>query len=154
MEYHKIKKMTDTQIAYFAGLLDGEGCVRIGIFKNLNKEIRYRAYMVIAMTDLKPINWLIKIVGGKKYTDKKFKKGNSKICHCWNMNSQEGSEILQRALPYLLVKKKQAINFIKFSKTLTGQGGKGINKPIPISLLKKREKMFLINKSLNKKGII
>ena len=152
MEYPKIERMNEIQIAYFAGLLDGEGCVRIGKYNNSSGQLRYRAFIVIAMTNINPINWLLRIVGGKKYVDKKFKSGNSKICFCWSTNAKEGASILHRALPYLLVKSKQAKNFISFSKTLTGKGGKGIHKPIPQILLNKRMKMFSLNKTFNQKG--
>jgi len=152
MEYHKIEKLTEIQVAYFAGLLDGEGCVRIGKFRNSSGVTRYRAYIVIAMTDVRPINWLVNTIGGKKYIDKKKRFGNSKICFCWTLNAKEGSTILRRTLPYLLVKSEQSRNFIAFAETLTGRGGRGINKPISQSLLKTRAQMFLVSQSLNQKG--
>lgn len=151
-EYHKIEQMTDVQIAYFAGLLDGEGCVRVGKFKNSAGALRYRAYIVVAMTDIRPINWLVEIVGGKCYVDKKARRGNSKVCFCWTLNAKQGAAILKRALPLLLVKQEQANNFLAFVETLAGRGGKGMPKGVPEKILATRKQMFLVSKNLNAKG--
>lgn len=152
MEYPKIDRMLDAQVAYFAGLLDGEGCVRVGRFKNSSKALRYRAYMVIAMTDPNPIIWLENTVGGKKYLDRSVRSGCSKLCWSWQVNAKEGSHILQRALPYLLVKGEQARNYIDFARTLSGPGGRGEAKPISASLLKLRKGLANRSLKLNKKG--
>jgi hypothetical protein len=152
MEYQKIDRMSDVEVAYFAGLLDGEGCVRVGKFRNKNGALRYRAYMVIAMTDARPINWLVSTVGGKLYIDKKARSGNSKICFCWTVNAREGAAILRRAMPLLLVKSEQATNFLAFVNTLAGPGGKGMPKNIPSNVLAARRRMYLVSTRLNRKG--
>ena len=149
-EYHKVNQMTEIQVAYFAGLLDGEGCVRIGSFKNASRQVRYRAHIVIAMTDSRPINWLAETVGGKVYVDKKLRHGNSKICFCWNINASEGAAILTRALPYLLVKREQAENVLTFFATLQRRNGA---KPLAKNLLELRKELFFVSKNLNAKGV-
>ena len=139
-------------IAYFAGLLDGEGCVRIGRFKNSNGEIRYRAQIQIGMTDKSPIQWLKDTFGGGLYTDRKLNQPKSKPCYVWQVDAQDGKDILKQALPYLKVKYRQANNVIEFACTLTGPGGRGIAKPVPPKILQMRETLFNINKNLNAKG--
>ncbi len=146
MEYHK------TDLAYFSGLLDGEGCLRVGRFKNSNGEIRYRAQCAIAMTEKAPIEWLHSVFGGGVYLDRKRNNPKSKVCHIWQINAQQASAILIQALPYLKVKAGQARLIVEFTKGLTGQGGRGINKPIPEILLKDRERMANLSTQLNKKG--
>lgn len=151
-EYHKIENMSEIEVAYFAGLLDGEGCVRVGAFKNSNGIINYRAYMVIAMTDEAPITWLVENMGGGKYVDKKLRHGNSKICFSWTLNARLGAALLERALPYLLVKKKQAENFIAFTKTIRPQNTTRRNNPITNEEIAAREFFAKRSRELNKKG--
>jgi len=151
-EYHKIDGLHETQVAYFAGLLDGEGCVRVGRFKNSSGALRYRAYMVIAMTDVAPINWLAENVGGRKYVDRKVRPNNSKLCFVWQCNAQEGCVLLKRAIQYLLVKQPQAENYIAFAETISGRGGKGEAKPIPAPILMIRKHLAERSLLLNKKG--
>lgn len=142
------------QLAYFAGLLDGEGCIGVWKFRNSAKQLRYRAAMSIAMTDKEPILWLFKTFGGGTYLDKKIGKTKSKVCHLWKMNAGDAARLLSKALPLLLVKKKQALNLIKFSKTLSGPGGLGEAKPISFALLKKRKRLADVSTKLNRKGRI
>ncbi len=147
-----MKELSVTKIAYFAGLLDGEGCVRIGKYKNSGGDLRYRAFVQIAMTVEAPIDWLVQNIGGGKYIDWKLKSPNSKITYCWTINCKEITPILKVSLPYLLVKKEQALDVITFSETLHEKGGKGSNKPISPKLLEIRRKIFERNKLLNHKG--
>jgi len=144
--------MTPEQIAYFAGLLDGEGCIRIGRFHNSGGVLRYRAFIQIAMTDEAPIDWLTSVVGGKKYIDWKRNDIKSKVCYCWQTNAKEGAAILRRALKYLLVKRERADLYIRFSETLCSQGGKGEMRPLSDELLERRKELFEENKRLNSKG--
>ena len=148
-EYHKIKNMTDLQVAYFAGLLDGEGCVRIGTFKNSAGKLRYRAHVVVGMTDIRPINWLYEHSGGHIYVDKKLRKKGSKLCFCWNINASEAAAVLTRALPLLLVKHNQAENVLAFVQTLRKKKGP---RELAPAVLDMRKKLFLVSKSLNQKG--
>ena len=149
-KYPKIEKMTNEQLAYFAGLLDGEGCLRIGTFKNSNSDLRYRAFLQIAMTDRNAINWLSETISNGIYIDKKRKNPISKWCYCWVVNIREGEELLKRALPYLIVKKKQALRFIEFAQTLDWKRTR--REPVPNVILNKRKKLYLEMKALNGKG--
>ena len=74
------------------------------------------------------------------------------MCYYWTLNAQKSARLLSLALPLLKVKKQQAKLLIKFASTLTGQGGKGLNKPIPTVLLERRRKMALLSAKLNAKG--
>lgn len=145
MEYPKIN------LAYFAGLLDGEGCIRIGKFLNSSEEVRYRGQCQIAMTHPAPIRWLAKTFGGGIY--KHHPIGVSKPCYYWQANAKDAAGLLQQALPFLKVKKEQAKLLIRFAETLTGPGGQGINKPIPASLLDRRRRMAELSTRLNAKGV-
>ena len=67
INYEKIINLSETDLAYFAGLLDGEGHVAIKYFK---RHISYRPYsryglMVgISNTNFDVMRWLLEHVGG------------------------------------------------------------------------------------------
>ncbi len=144
------RKFHIEHICYFAGLLDGEGCIYIqkGIFNGIEG---YRIKMAIGMTNKTPLNWLSKHIGGKVYNAKPSGL-NTKECFQWVVNMREGNNILKQALPYLIVKKKQAINYIKFCATSFFGKQKVPNERLTPQILAKREKLYWNNKKLNKKG--
>lgn len=86
-----------SKLAYFAGLLDGEGNIR---------EVDYRIY--IGNTDMKMISWLKDNFGGTVLMGKK-RKPNWKPCHRWEAHSiVDCQKICQAVLPYLITKRDEA----------------------------------------------
>lgn len=146
----RIKKVFDVKIScYFAGLLDGEGCVMIGKYDIKGQE-RYRAFIMIGNTDERIVIWLKKKIGGNYYLQKKIKP--QKNAYIWSVCMKEGTNILKQCLPYLVLKNKQAKIYLKFANTQYLGGWKLGVQGLTTKILKKRKKLFLENKKLNKKG--
>jgi len=144
--------MRQADIAYFAGLLDGEGCIRIGSFRNSAGQLRYRAFVSIAMTDPRPIRWLTETFGGGFYTDHKKTHPEHKVAYGWSLNARAAAMLIERAYPYLKVKREQADILFHFADTLAGMGGHGGTRPISDDLLEQRRAMFLAMRAANRKG--
>ena len=106
--------MTDKLLlAYFAGLVDGEGSINITQYKiQNNKNIRWRPSIRLQMTDKEPVELFGKTFGFNIYHYKKT-NGNRDVYGCdaaWH-----GCErILKSLLPYLRLKKKLAEIIIDF----------------------------------------
>ena len=149
-KYPKIEKMTNEQLAYFAGLLDGEGCIRIGQYKNVIGVKSYRGFIQIAMTNKNAIDWLKENIGGGKYIDYKKNNPNSKVCYYWTVNQKRGKCLIKRALPYLVVKRQQALKFLQFCDTLQPSG---YRKRVPNKILSLRKILWENMKLLNMKGV-
>ena len=72
-EYHKIlkeyRKISVEKLCYFAGIIDGEGCIRIGRVKSANNRHPYdfRAYIQIGMVNNDIMKWIKKNIGGNYY---------------------------------------------------------------------------------------
>jgi hypothetical protein len=101
--------ITPEQLAYFAGILDGEGCVSI-------IESKQRLYPVISIvnTNKDLIQWLYNNVDNSKITERKATKNKEKI-YRWQVSRLGAvSGILIRVLPYLIVKELQAKVVIRF----------------------------------------
>lgn len=92
------------RLAYFAGLLDGEGNIAM---KHSDYRIR------IGNTDISMINWLTENFGGRVQRERKRNK-NWKVLLRWEANSiADCAEICEAVLPYLTTKREQVSALLK-----------------------------------------
>ena len=93
-----------TKLAYMAGLVDGEGCLRI------NKEDR--CSVIITNTDIKMIEWVKFNFGGIIYLEER-EKNNWKSCYTINIRkTKDILKLLIAIKPYLTIKIEQADKLI------------------------------------------
>jgi LAGLIDADG endonuclease len=148
-----VKSLTATQIAYLAGLIDGEGSIFVQRVKTSNKKAsksgyHYRAGFAISMTNRPIVDWCAKVTGCGKISSPKKCKPNHRPGHRWSVWSREASTLLLLLVPYLRLKKGHAHNLIKFQSRMGWFGVTGNSK----SEIKRREKHRLLSLSLNKRG--
>ena len=147
IQYHKIPL---EKLCYFAGLLDGEGCVRIAKLPSQSNKHKYdyRGSIQIGMTDERALKWVKANIGGNYYKGKN-KTAKSKLCYNWAMQQVTAMPLLKCLAPYLIVKKEQAICYIQFAETLNRNCGcKGLS----FEIVAYREKLYQRMRKLNKKG--
>jgi hypothetical protein len=101
--------MTDVELAYAAGIVDGEGYV--GIKK---AKIRpgcntpgYHARIQIRMVDEAAIRFVSELLGGWYYQEKPH-SDNGRPLFCFQASDQAAEQILAKLLPFLRVKKLNA----------------------------------------------
>ena len=137
-----------TSLAYFAGLIDGEGYLQINKFKSINNKYpyEYRGTLRIAMCNKEVMDWLIQNIGGHYIQPKNLPSGRE--IWAWNMYSTKAADMLEKALPFIVVKNAQAKIFIDFIRAtaISNTGKKGL--PIKNYLL--REEFYLKMKEANK----
>lgn len=127
------------KFGYLAGIIDGEGCITIGAGR---KETctNYNSIIMVTNTNKKIIDWLQQQFGGNYY--KIPASGNCKEAYRWRfLKQKEIEKLLLAILPYLIIKREQAIvllEFVRMSKETASQ---------------KREELFQKMKALNKRGI-
>ncbi len=91
-------------LAYLAGILDGEGCIRIGRAKKKRNPV-YTAYVQVGMTD-KIIPELFHQTFGGNLREERVSDRRS--IWRWTCNSRvKVTEVLKAMLPFVIVKKKQ-----------------------------------------------
>jgi len=96
-KYHKGKKLWSNKLAYLAGLIDGEGYLKI--------EKHGTIRLIIGMCDRKTIYWIYKNFGGNVKLQK-TKKG--KKFYVWRLN--QGKDLfylLLLLIPFLIHKKEK-----------------------------------------------
>lgn len=95
--------LQDIDLAYLAGLIDGEGCLSISRVGNYG----YGASIIIKMTNEEVIKWVHINFGG--CLSKESRKAPQETIYSWQLNTRAEILNLLRALqPYLKVKKVNA----------------------------------------------
>lgn len=103
-------KYSKTDLAYTAGIVDGEGCIQITVDKhrhtNINARPNHGLRVVIEMCDKQLIHWLHRSYGGSMC--KTIRKNNPRPSYSWKLCSIQAKEFLILIFPYLRLKHKQA----------------------------------------------
>ena len=140
-------------LPYLAGVFDGEGTVTIINHRKLycrrvNPSVNLR--IAVVMTD-EQIPTLFSVVFGgtiKNYSRNGHPKWKS--VWLWGENSSQAVDVLKQLLPYLILKKPQALLAIEFMENYHPQKGGG--KPLPPEEFATRLKFSKEMSRLNRKG--
>lgn len=148
-----MENIKDIDLAYTAGLLDGEGHIGIhksknGFRKGVPRELKYSARLMIANTNIDIMHWLQLNFGGSIAKD--VRDGNRKDCYRWQIYGNKMLEFLKLVAPYLKIKSSQAKIVIDWqSKIIYGAQPKMTDKQ-----KQKRESAYLQILELNRRGKI
>ena len=129
------EESTITDLAYIAGLFDGEGCITIG--QNLRASV--------SNTKKPCLEFVQAIFGGSLY--EKNRLGRVALYDLY-FSGYDAVRMLNAILPYLIVKHQQAELAILFQSFMGSQG----NRPTENDL-EMRKTLSDIMKSLNKRGV-
>lgn len=135
---------SDEDLAYFAGAIDGEGCILISKALPKKKSPIYKLSLTAANTDPNFIFYLNTIfpsyINNAAHATKQRRNTYS-----WGANGDYACEILRLIYPFLIIKKEQASIAIEFQKTFNNYYGYF---GVPNEILLLREKLFIENKRL------
>lgn len=90
--------------AYFAGLLDGEGC--ISLYPTRTGRVALRVY--VANTDRAVLDEMAAKFGGAVVPVSRRSNPDARDCWRWRCNGNQASEVLVQLRPYLRIKPEQA----------------------------------------------
>lgn len=115
-----VYEMVDVDSAYLAGIIDGEGCITIGM-RSPNPAAREKSFNIVynlrvEMTDEKLIRWIHEATGCGNVYHNKSKKAGHKETWLWTATSRQAAEILAKVRPFLRLKFEQADLFIELSE--------------------------------------
>lgn len=94
----------DVQLAYIAGIVDGEGC--IDTFKSGDR-VTYQPRITVVNTNKEVLQFIIAVFGGTVTT--RSKVARCKQTYSWTRGGLPAAEILERLLPYFIIKKRHAL---------------------------------------------
>ena len=111
--------MKKTDLAYFAGILDGEGSITIGVDKTISKtgktRITYRLRVDVGNTN----EWLIqqlKFAFGGCVVLRREQTVKTQTIWAWRVSCLDALRFLQAIYPYVKIKKPQVDLAIKFQE--------------------------------------
>ena len=145
-------------LAYAAGIMDGEGCISISPCKYHSRTApprdNYAVRVYVSTTDAVICPWLAETFGGAihAYEDKRYntaKRAHGTVRR-WSLSMRMTAGFLQALLPYLKLKKERAELALQFCTLLRGPGG---NKPLPDENMQERVRCYQRMRELNAKRI-
>ena len=140
-------KYTEADLAYIAGIIDGEGY--IGLNKTFTADGRpgYNLCLVIANTDARLAHWLVGHIGGRIIIDEKKRSSVWKPCYCWNLCGMEASNLLRFVQPFSVIKSEQIDLALQFATLgFYNHGG------VPTNVMEQRDVLTDAMHILNQKG--
>lgn len=111
--------MREIDLAWLAGIIDGEGSIFIMKQKRKDRErdTNYILRVSVDSTDPFMATECLKIAGGVKIQQSSDKRPNCSDRLKWQINGSQASRLLSELLPYLRVKFHQATLAIDFQET-------------------------------------
>jgi hypothetical protein len=120
------KRYKKLDLAYFAGIVDGEGCIYCYEKRVDGKYITRSAGIQVANTSEALIQWLMKFHKGSTWTIVAPRYHQNKHVFVWRLcKSKEAYLLLKKILPYLVIKKSKAEDVIAKLETFRFYGKRG-----------------------------
>lgn len=160
-----VKKIYDPiHLSYLAGIVDGEGCFCIGKLGTKHyhrcKSLKYQSQLRICNTKIELMEWIEDkfsnlsnhLKSMRRYMRKDHKEYDRTIYE-WIVSGDRLLDISIQLLPYLVIKRRQCENIIRFRDTFAIQCKGGRMNFISPDLLKIREECYILNRQLNAKTL-
>lgn len=121
------------KLAWCAGIIDGEGCIRIHKRKPgaksqpRQKSNIYYLDLKVKMVHKPAIEILHSFFRCGDVHSEQPGKSNKRIAWRWNVFRRDAASVLKKVLPFLVVKRKEALLAIEFQESpLSGRIGNGL----------------------------
>lgn len=133
-----MNKLTDKQLAYLAGLMDGEGCISITKHQGIHSRTpSYIMRVIIAQANESYLRYWHELTGIGSINQKPL----NPTCYDWRITSQEALAFLKELYPFLILKKDEADIAIKFQESFSVDKRGGRNYIVPKEVIEKREQL-------------
>jgi len=164
--------LSDFDIGYISGLIDGEGCISLNCHKRKSSLINYYPYVSIANVDLTTLKWVNEVTGlgsvrrlvpppPSERTEKwRQRPWTWSKCYTWQVSSLADCYRLLKDIGHLLkIKKKQAELILEFleiqhekpkAKAVRTKTGQFIKKA-PIKNTPRAEEIYREIRQINKR---
>lgn len=145
-------KHSDTDLAYLAGIIDGEGTITIARAPRNDTKHRipyHIPHVKVCNTNKELIDWIHAKFGGRNNNTRQANTKWSTLYYIrWNCG--KARDLLEAVLPYLRVKKVQATVVLDFIKRMNKRSFTGVM--LSEEERDIREQMYLLVTKLNKRG--
>ena len=110
--------LKEAELAYAAGILDGEGCIHIhnNNIKSKKSTQNFELKVHVSNTDRKMIDFLKQKFNGN-ITFRKKRTKSRLDSYKWYLCGKRAEDFLRVIFPYLITKREKAVLALKFRKT-------------------------------------
>lgn len=143
------------QLAWVAGIVDGEGCVSLTRRQPQHGAISpsYRMVLKVTMCDRRTVYRVRHIMGVGTIQRQRSKSINWSDAWVWFCNAADTQRALVQLLPYLVTKGAQARVALKFLRLALGRrGGFGGSPTLSQAMLERRARYHAVLRDAKRKG--
>lgn len=142
--------MTETEAAYLAGLIDGDGCIHAVRQKKSNPSHSdgFRLMLSVWNTNEAIIDYLHGLLGGQRGSQDRGVAAH-RPSHYWQISTNGVREVLPQLIPYMRIKRERAELALELASHL-GQNGRW-EPPTP-EVKELRMRLYEELKALNQRG--
>lgn len=149
--------VAETTLSYLAGLVDGEGYIGVKRSQRGATSPIYHERIQVRMVHEGAISFLASTLGGNYYRENP-NANNGRPLFCYQASDAKAAEILERLLPYLIVKRESAENVLRLRASKNDprarlRGGMKQRRLMDADVLAEREAIYLRGKELNRVGV-
>lgn len=114
---------SETELAYIAGIIDGEGSITLQ--RNKGERNIARPLIAVDSTDRELIDWLHLRLGGSRVTKKKY-ADHHRQAYTWRLKDNRALVLLRLTLPYMVIerKRRRALMLVEEYRALTPANGR------------------------------
>jgi hypothetical protein len=152
------RQATEIELAYLAGIVDGEGCICLcetadmsGRKYRREGDTRFRSRLYIKMVDPEAALLAYEVFGGGLCVSKPRTKANWPQI-TWTVTERRAARAIQQLLPYLLIKTERAKFVIKMAELCARHQHIGRGYRVSKEELDERRKLIEINKLHNSRS--
>lgn len=149
VEFEDITELKDTQIAYLAGLIDGEGSFGIML---AGKHRAHVPVLTLCMAHLETVTWVKDLVG---VAVAHKRRGGKTRREQWalRISGRKSIELCRRMIPFMITRKEQAEIFVEYDALGWHYGGATVLDLEQRALLREgreklRQKLMRLNRPL------
>ncbi len=145
--------MEAEELAYMAGLFDGEGCIHIARIHTKKRNLTYQLVCKVSMDNLPILEMFERCFGGSIYCDKKSELHNKYgLLHSWTIWGNNSISFLKQLMPYLRIKKAQTNLAIEFQSKKAVGASRGVwgNRSKTEEAIALEEQQYLLMRSLKR----
>ncbi len=151
--YYTGKIRSETERAWLAGFLDGEGTISfVERDRGPDHTPTHDARVYVTNTDREPLDYFATISGGHVYVHDDGTRENrfgTKPCYRWQTGTHDGALLLRELYPYLRTKRRQASLIWTLYTTLRHKNG---HARTPDAIVARRREIADMVRSLNAGG--
>ncbi len=137
---------SDIDLAYMAGIVDGEGTIGARRRTNAKGQAYVDFSISVANTDRRLIDWIQERFPGAVDLREQRQSHKHKPLYRWTVNGQKGATIISALRPYLVIKAEQADVYVALRATI------GNGSALTDEVREYRESLVLRLRELNRRG--